>query len=353
MNTLEKTIDRYQTICKGGAVVGPTQRYAKYALSNFRGGIGKTTLAFNLAYELSRKHSLLLMDVCPQSSFSELILGPEALEEMETNIYDALLPRVSVGSSEPVYAELLHSVSMLCPSFKGGKQTYMVPGSEELYLFPSSLYNAINTIGGLEEKRKKPAINNILNCLNDIIAKINEVRSFEKTMIDTSPFFAGATHLAWSTVDALIIPVRVDQQSIAALDLTLRMLTDPDMDFRRINSQAGRMHIPRVHAIAMTHCGWNRQDKFTPDYSTQAFVSKVLALTEKYHKLFTFDDPTDSIFLMDDFHSAGRISGALRIPITRLEKGQFKTIDKNKRRLEVNESVDRYQREIRALASIL
>jgi cellulose biosynthesis protein BcsQ len=37
--------------------------------------------------------------------------------------------------------------------------------------------------------------------------------------------------------DALIIPVRVDQHSIEALKLTLDMLKNPNMDFRKFNNQ--------------------------------------------------------------------------------------------------------------------
>jgi chromosome partitioning protein len=58
-----------------------------------------------------------------------------------------------------------------------------------------------------------------------------------KILIDTSPFFGGATHLAWAAADALIIPVRVDQHSLEALRLTLEMLKSEKMDFRKFNTE--------------------------------------------------------------------------------------------------------------------
>jgi chromosome partitioning protein len=48
-----------------------------------------------------------------------------------------------------------------------------------------------------------------------------------------------------------------------ALKLTLSMLKNPTMDFLRLNAQAGITKIPKMHAIVMTHCGWNRQAAFT------------------------------------------------------------------------------------------
>jgi chromosome partitioning protein len=126
-----------------------------------------------------------------------------------------------------------------------------------------------------------------------------------KALIDTSPFFGGATHLAWIAADAIVIPVRVDQHSIAALKLTLAMLRDETMDFVRLNKQAGINQAPKVHAIAMTHCGWNRQAAYTPDRSTQAYLTHVIEITKENADLFSYEDPIDAIHIVDDFHSAG------------------------------------------------
>ena len=99
-----------------------------------------------------------------------------------------------------------------------------------------------------------------------------------------------------------------------------------------------------LQTIAMIHCGWNRQAQFTPDRSTQAFLSQVLDITKRHTQLFSCDDPIDAIHLLDDFHSAGRISGNKRIPLADLTVGQSFTIDGQ--RLEVNDSLTRYQYEL-------
>jgi chromosome partitioning protein len=173
----------------------------------------------------------------------------------------------------------------------------------------------------------------------------------EKVLIDTSPFFGGATHLAWMAAEALIIPVRVDEFSIEALRLTLEMLRKKNMDFLKFNQQAGITHVPMVHAIAMTHCGWNRQKKNTPDSSTKFFVQQAIAVAKEFAELFSEANITDCFYLLDDFHSSGRISGKQRIPLSRLESGKKYIIDGQ--RLEVNPSVDRYKREIQNLTAAL
>lgn len=150
----------------------------------------------------------------------------------------------------------------------------------------------------------------------------------EKVLIDTSPFFGGATHLAWVAADALIIPVRVDQHSIEALRLTLRMLTDPNMDFQKFNAQAGIKHTPKVHAIVMTHCGWNRQKPNSPDSSTRFFVEQALATAQEFASVFSDDDVSRRFYLLDDFHSSGRISGNQRIPLARLHSGKKYVVER-------------------------
>jgi hypothetical protein len=67
--------------------------------------------------------------------------------------------------------------------------------------------------------------------------------------------------------------------------------------------------------------------------------------------MFDHNDPSDAFVLTDDFHSAGRISGAKRIPISELKVGSFHRVES--RRLQVNESTVRYQQQLAYLASMI
>jgi hypothetical protein len=228
-----------------------------------------------------------------------------------------------------------------------GASVHVVPGSKELFLFPSLLYTQLSASAQLGT-RSKEISKNILQSVEQLAEKLRTQLKASKVLMDTSPFFGGATHLAWVAADALIIPVRVDQHSMEALKLTLSMLRDPTMDFLRLNKQAGIEKKPKIHAIAMTHCGWNRQSKYTPDRSTQAYLSQVIEIADENKDLFSCDDPIDAIHVLDDFHSAGRISGTKRIPLAKLSVRESHIIESQ--RLEVNESISRYQREMKALA---
>lgn len=346
---LDTLLERFRIVAEGREVSLPEKRFGTYAITNFRGGIGKSTLAFNLAWEISRTNATLLLDVCPQRNFTQSLLGDDDSIGGVT-IYDALLPLVMPGTRSVGTDDLLCSVPPHCPTFKGGNKSYVIPGSKELFLFPSLLYTQLSTAAQLGS-RSRDTTNNILRAIENIIVTIRKEMKLNKTLIDTSPFFGGATHLAWVAAEALIIPVRVDQHSIAALKLTLSMLRNPDMDFLRLSAQAGITRVPKVHAIAMTHCGWNRQSAFTPDRSTQAYLTQVVDIAREYTEFFSSDNPIECIHLLDDFHSAGRISGSKRIPLARLNVGDSYVIEGQ--RLEVNVSLSRYQRELKSLASSL
>lgn len=347
-SSLTTLIQRSEQVQNGINAPTRTKKFTRYALSNFRGGIGKSTLTFNLAYELSRVHRLLLIDTCSQKNVSQSIFGDQLRDQVST-IYDALIAEIT-NTNGPDIEELVVRANPYCPSWTGGKPVYMIPGSSELFLFPSLLYSQLAQYAQLASA-KKDASKKVLQTMVKIIQDATDFSNPGKVLIDTSPFFGGATHLSWCAAEALIIPVRVDQNSVDALRLTLQMLKDKNMDFHRFNAQAGIEGAPVVHAIAMTHCGWSRVKKNTPDSSTKFFAQAAIEIAEDFKELFSEEDIADCFYLLDDFHSAGRISGNRRIPISVLTAGQKYHVDNQ--RLEVNPSVERYKKEIANLAAAL
>lgn len=347
---IDAVLERSERVLKGENVPQRDERFRTYAVTNFRGGIGKSTLAFNLAYELSRDYRTLLIDTCSQRNFSQNIFGNVLLDYKQT-LYDALVVEIT-GAGKFDVEDSTINVKGSCPAFAGNKPTFMVPGSTELFVFPSFLYSQLAQFAQIAGgTHTKDASRRILTSLNRIIHRASTLAKPEKVLIDTSPFFGGATHLAWVASDALIIPVRVDQHSIEALRLTMRMLTDPSMDFQKFNAQAGITHTPKVHAIVMTHCGWNRQRPNAPDSSTLFFIEQALGVAQEFAHVFSDDDVSRCFYLLDDFHSSGRISGNQRIPLAKLQKKTKYVVEGQ--RLEVNPSVDRYKREVANLTAAL
>ncbi|WP_243373691.1 ParA family protein [Microvirga solisilvae] len=320
-------------------------RYSRYAISNLRGGIGKSTISFNLAYMFSRMENTLILDLCPQRNLTESIVRGQ---KHAITIADAIRPKVLGPAFGVVPDDIAYRISGLNEHFKGGKRSYFVPGDGALFSFPSSLYQQLQQAMAANNTN---AVKNILLSLGEIIEDEMEDKSCAACLMDCSPFYAGATHLAWCASDAIIIPVRVDEHSIDSLELTLKMLADKDSDFNIWADRAGGLPSPKVAAIVMTMVGARSPKKGVKDLASRMYVERAYKVATKYPQLFDYDDPADAFAITDDFMSAGRISGAQSIPIPMLQVGSFKTVDG--KRLQVNKSQVKYKRELEYLTDIL
>lgn len=345
MSGLDKVIETHQKVVREGYKKEVGQGFKSYAISNLRGGVGKSSIAFNLAYEMSRQSSVLLSDLCPQCNFTEMLLGDF---RPKVNVYDAMKPMILGSAFGDAPQDLAYRVSQYCNDFKGGKGAYVIGGNPELFAFPSVLYQQLNTAYA---QQNKTAVGRLLHGLQSVLNAECTANKCDKILLDTSPFYAGGTHLAWCAVDALVVPVRVDEHSLESLELLFHMLSDPARDFQIWNERAGGLRTPKIAAVVMTMVGSKSQMEATPDSASRMYIERAIGIAERYASLFAHNDPSDAFVITDDFHSAGRISGAERIPITELVVKRFHTVEG--RRLQVNQSVVRYQRQLRYLASMI
>ena len=316
-----------------------------YAVSNLRGGIGKSTLSFNLSWLFTRHDATLVADLCPQRNLTESIMrGPKP----EVTIGDALRPKVLGPAFGDVPSDISYRISNFNDHFKGAKNGYFVAGDGQLFSFPSALYQQLQQAMAAGNTK---AVNNILLSLKGVLEDEAKAKDCTRILMDCSPFYGGGTHLAWCAADALIIPVRVDEHSIESLDITLDMLSNPASDFNVWAERAGGMTTPKIAAIVMTKVGARSPKKGVKDRASQMYVERAYSTAAKYADLFDVDDPADAFVITDDFMSAGRISGAEGIPIPKLKVGQFHSV--NGSRLQVNQSQTKYRKELEYLASVL
>ncbi len=342
---IQKILETHSKVVEEGFTHTGSLKYRSYAVTTLRGGVGKSTLTFNLAYEMSRRYPLLIADLCAQRNLTENLMRGV---QRDVTILDALQPALLGAAFGVVPDDISYRVSNYCDSFKGGKTAYFIPGSAEMFAFPSTLYQQLQIANA---QQNTTAIRNLLEILRQVLEKEAKDKGSEKILMDTSPFYAGGTHLAWCAADAVIIPVRVDEHSIESLDLTLGLLSNPEKDFLVWNARAGGRPTPKVAAIVMTMAGAKSQKKFTPDSASRMYIERALSLAEKHSQLFDHADPRDAFVITDDFMSTGRVSGAKSIPIARLKIGSFHSVDG--KRLQVNASAERYQKELAYLASML
>ena len=346
MNEFESIVARQFDIASGNFPGIELPKYNKYTLCNLRGGIGKTTLAFNLTY---MGGDVLAVDTCPQGNLS-YFFDKEYYNNSSTSVRDLILPYVIPGLGK---ASHVASYVGATNEFFKDRQAYYIPSSNELYLLPAQLISAINQTAGLQSPMKESALQSILYSLKkEINREMEEIGTVSKCLIDTSPFFAGATQLAWYATDALIIPVRTDLQSVKSLELLIQTLTSPQGEFQKYAKDLN-ISTPKIQMVVLTHCGWSTTAgaRNKPNQQTEVYVKKIYDILNRNRTLLTTGDPTNHLFLLDDFLGSGRISLALSKPLELLRPGESKAIDRVK--VSVNDSVKKCKNQLKFINSVI
>lgn len=309
-----------------------------YAICNLRGGIGKTTLSFNLSYLTD---NLLVIDTCPQANLS-YFYDNDYYSGQQLNVRNILLPYIVPGLGKATHAA---SYIGATNKYFAEKNNYYIPSSEELYLLPSQLITAINQAAGLQGPQRNQVLKSILYSLKTEIERELQENKLDKCLIDTSPFFAGATQLAWYAADALVIPVRTDMQSVKSLELLINTLSNPEGEFRKYLPESD-LHIPKIQMVVLTHCGWSTaaNARNEPNRQTTVYLKRVYDILSKHRNLLSTGCPEDHLFLLDDFLGSGRISSFESKPMALLKEGDTKTIDRVK--VSVNKSVEKCKNQL-------
>ena len=336
---LETIINRQYGIALGEAENIDLPKYQSYAMCNLRGGIGKTTLSFNLSF---LNNDLLAVDTCPQGNLS-YFYDNQYYSSNASNVRDMILPYLIPGLGKATHVA---SYIGATNEYFEDKNNYYIPSTAELYLLPSQLNTAINQAASLPVELKNEALKNILYCLNTEIKREMSENRLKKCIIDTSPFFAGATQLSWYAADALIIPVRTDQQSIKSLELLINTLTNPGSEFRKYLPD-GDSYVPKIQMVVLTHCGWStvKNARNEPNQQTKVYLRKVYDILNKHRNLLSSGNPDNHLFLLDDFLGSGRISSYESKPIELMKPGETKVIDRV--RVAVNDSVEKCKNQLR------
>jgi len=341
-SAITNIVNRQNDIVNSTPDALPLPKFTSYAVCNLRGGIGKTSLSFNLSYEAD---NCLAVDTCPQGNLS-YFYDNLYFQNNTTTVKDLILPYMLPGLGKASRVAKRVSASN---QFFLKKNTYYIASTSDLYTLPSQMSTAINQAKSISGAQQATAIDSMLYSLkNEIVREMGETKT-EKCLIDTSPFFSGATHLAWHATDAIIVPVRTDQQSINSLNLLLDTLSNPSSEFRREMPSDG--HTPKIQLVVLTHCAWSTVGgaRNVPNQQTKVYVEKVRDIVDRNIQHFTTDNPDNHVLLLDDFLGSGRISTALSKPISVLEPGE--SIRINRVRTTVNASVEKIKSELKYMSS--
>jgi chromosome partitioning protein len=214
----------------------------KVSMINMKGGVGKSTLAVNLAWHFfSRKQKrVLLVDLDPQFNASQYTLGASAFEK----IIECQKPTVW-----NIFEQYSRSPAMPNPtSFDVTSAIYNVRKSADgrrLDLIPSRLELA-HTLRSPAQKE---------DLLSRAIRRIEG--DYDLVIYDCAPTESFLTYAAYAASDQIVIPVKPEFLSTIGLPLLAQSLAD-------FKSQRGGVG-PEIAGILFTH---------TQNYSPEEIKSK-------------------------------------------------------------------------------
>ena len=185
------------------------------SLFNHKGGVSKTTTAFNLGWMLARKSQrVLLVDCDPQCNLTGMVLGLESLETADSiqgtrngkplNIREGLAPAFE---SRPT---LIKAVD--CAIIPKNDSLFLMPGHIGLAQYEVTLGIAQELSGSLLTLRNLPG------SLRYLINATAEAYNINIVIIDMSPSLGAVNQNLFSTSDYFIIPMHPDYFSTMAVN---------------------------------------------------------------------------------------------------------------------------------------
>lgn len=249
----------------------------KYLVWNNKGGVGKTFLTYNLAVEYAILHpeeDVVVIDACPQSNVSEIILGGNgvgeenlnALRDRNTTIAGYIKERFSTSpltrmGNESSYFVKVHDVNQKMP-----ENLYLLPGDVDLDIC-SRLISHIGSSPVKEAWKKSRFL------LVDLIASFEADKSISnrpKTFfIDCNPSFASYTELGVVASNRIIIPCTADAASIRGIKNLVKLIfgvsidnSEQDEMFLDFNKEAkqNKIDLPRLHVFVQNRSRTNESD---------------------------------------------------------------------------------------------
>lgn len=211
-----------------------------FVLFNNKGGVGKTTLAFNIAHMMARRESrVVLLDFDPQCNLSAIALDEEALLDLWETEGSAgstvaratdLVRRGKGDIEEPALREIAHNL-------------WLLPGDLALSRFEQVLAESWGQIHQTNNERALH-VTTALQRLADLAAV--QVAA-DVVLVDVGPNLGALNRSALLATDGVVMPVAPDLFSLQGLKNIGPTLREWRSDWQRVTERT--VPPPTVHAF--------------------------------------------------------------------------------------------------------
>jgi cellulose biosynthesis protein BcsQ len=181
-------------------------------LFNHKGGVSKTTTAFNLGWMMAQKgRRVLLADFDPQCNLTGMVMGFKGVDDLASLYADNPPNNVKDGLAPAFESQPRPIVPVNCAEVSGNQNLVLLPGHIGLAEYETTLGIAQELSGSLLTLRNLPGS---IRYLLDVTADAYKI---EFVLVDMSPSLGPVNQNLLTTSDYFIVPLHPDYFSNMAL----------------------------------------------------------------------------------------------------------------------------------------
>ena len=192
----------------------------KIALFNHKGGVSKTTTAFNLGWMLASKGKrVILVDTDPQCNLTGMVLGEET-EDDEARIQEIYNTHSNIKTGlAPAFESQPRAIEAVdCLPILGQEGLFLLPGHVGFAEYEVTLGIAQELSGSIQ------ALKNLPGSINDLLEKTATKFNADYMLIDMSPSLGSINQNLLMISDFFLVPTTADFFSVMAIDSLAKVL---------------------------------------------------------------------------------------------------------------------------------
>lgn len=191
----------------------------RIALFNHKGGVSKTTTAFNLSWKLAeRGHRVVVADTDPQCNLTGLVLGFKGPSELESFYTEHPERNIHAGLAPAFESRPVPITAVECVEVKDRPGMLLLPGNIRLSEYETTLGIAQELSGSIQ------ALQNLPGSIAHLLEETAVAHDADYVVIDMSPGLSAINQNLLATSDFFIVPTAPDFFSVMAIDSLARVV---------------------------------------------------------------------------------------------------------------------------------
>ncbi|ABA88241.2 chromosome partitioning ATPase Soj-related protein [Syntrophotalea carbinolica DSM 2380] len=304
------------------------------SLFNHKGGVSKTTTAFNLGWVLAEQgHKTLIVDADPQCNLTALVLDYNSVEDIED--FYAANPGCDLSTGlQPVMSGRMTGLQPGNPAPTANDNLFIYCGNLALSEIETQVSVALTTSEAI------PAIKNLPGSIGQLLRITGEAHDFEYIIIDMSPSVGALNECLLMSSNFFIVPTSPDffcAQAIRSLSSVIPRwneavapFRDREVDYRLPNIPPkfigfiSQRYRPRSGAPAKSFQRWIDIIKETVSEKLIPALEPIgMAISKEEFANYSATDEPYNLANVADFNSLIAQSQKFNVPIFALSDDQL------------------------------